>query len=181
MNHTDGAHKLLSVCLSELRDHHPVCSINVCGDLNTRSDNESIVSLLAQFSQDFSLQKVELGHNTYHHFTNGRKSGSELDGVLYSEDFGDESLVKVYCNLTEPLVDSHHDLIVTTFSRKSISDDSIDSGYYLFEDIVLVNIAIVLIERSGVRLKAGLFTPIILVIFVRVTVLVLAHGGGHLR
>ena len=52
---------------------------------------------------------------------------------------------------------------------------------YLLEDVVLVNVAIVLIERSGVGLKAGLFTPIVFVIFVRVTVIVLAHGGGHLR
>ena len=66
---------------------------------------------------------MSLGRNTYHHFTNGRKSDSELDGILHTGVPGTEQLTGLHCGLLEPLMESHHDAILSSFSLESVGTE----------------------------------------------------------
>ena len=63
------------------------------------------------------LCKMIIPHMTYHHFTGGGKSDSDLDVVLYGGCAGvSEYLVDIVCELQHPLMFSHHDIIISTCS-----------------------------------------------------------------
>ena len=64
----------LKNCLEELRDTYPDCLFFLRGDSNVNTKNKSRVSLLTQLMDDFSLKKVFIPHNTYHHFV--------MDGLI---------------------------------------------------------------------------------------------------
>ena len=59
------------------------------------------------------FKKLTLNHKTYHHFLGGGLFDSEIDVILYSED-ANETLEKIICQNDNPMIDSHHDLIVSS-------------------------------------------------------------------
>ena len=56
-------------------------------------------------------------HPTYHHFLGDGVFDSQLDVILYtSSPLSSESVTEIVCKLENPLVHSHHDLILSRFS-----------------------------------------------------------------
>ena len=76
--------------------------------------------------------RVAIGHHTYHHFTGGGTSDSDLDIILYGGHEGaSEALVDIVCELEHPLMSSHHDLIVSTCSLPPLLQESSDQTSYI--------------------------------------------------
>ena len=102
-------------CLEELRDTYPDCLIFIRGDSNVNRKNKSRVSLLTQLMSDFTLKKVDIPHNTYHHFVGDGQFDSSIDVLLHSDDKQtEEKVFKIICKHENPLVLSHHDIILST-------------------------------------------------------------------
>ena len=97
------------------------CPVYLRGDFNVNPKNITRVNLLQQFLVKFSLSSLEFGHSTHHHFTGEGKSDSQLDLILFSGPVAQsESLVSIMCSLANPLVNSNHDLVLSSFSSPSV-------------------------------------------------------------
>ena len=93
------------------------CPIFIRGDGNSSSKNTSRSVLLNHLITQHSLQKLPIKHNTYHHFIGNGLFDSDLDIVLFSNLPGcSESLSDIICKNSNPLIDSHHDIVVSSFS-----------------------------------------------------------------
>ena len=100
-----------------MEEHNGHIAVFVRGDLNSSSKNKTRASFLSAFVNKMELSKVIIPHMTYHHFTNGRESDSDLDVILYGGHHSvSECLVDIVCELKHPLMFSHHDLIISKFS-----------------------------------------------------------------
>ena len=103
------------------------CPIFIRGDANCNPRNLHRTSLLKHFCSKNKLTSIDFGHPSHHHFTGGGISDTQLDVLLYQQCAAPpESLTNVVCSLEHPLVDSAHDLIVSSCSippRKSIPQD----------------------------------------------------------
>ena len=72
----------LDVLLDEIyKLHDGQCPVSVRGDANSSSKN----ALLKDFLPKQNLQRVHIGHPTYHHFLGGGQFDSDLDILLHSE------------------------------------------------------------------------------------------------
>jgi hypothetical protein len=68
-----------------------------------------------------ALTLLQLSHKSYHHFLGNGLSDSELDVLLLSyQDGVTETIDKIEYSLDNPMVDSHHDLLVSTMSIPSL-------------------------------------------------------------
>ena len=107
----------LKVCVEALQHRFPNSPLFIRGDANSSRTNNSRNLLLTTFCKEYNLNRVPVGHNTYHHFMGQGKSDSELDVLLYSNIIGvEESLLTLHCKHDHFLLDSHHDLLVSTCS-----------------------------------------------------------------
>ena len=62
------------------------------------------------------LHCIPIDHCTYHHFQGNGDSDSHLDKLLYSSDSTlPEKVLKIICKLDNPLIESHHDIIISSF------------------------------------------------------------------
>ena len=106
----------LTAVMESLAEDYPNTPVYIRGDANVNPNNHSRVQLLSSFSSQFHLSSLDLGHPTYHHFMGGGVSDSQLDVILHKAppDLA-ESLVKIVCGKENPLISSHHDLIISTF------------------------------------------------------------------
>ena len=90
--------------------------VYVRGDANVNPKHPSRPTIFAQFLSKHSLTSLNLHHNTHHHFMGGGSSDAQLDLLLYRGPPAlSESLVSITCRLENPLIHSHHDLIVSAF------------------------------------------------------------------
>ena len=128
--------KYVSV-LSQLKEHVDAIRIEypgvphfVRGDANSNSKNTMRHNLLSHFSGEYSFERIPLHHPSYHHFVGDGLFDSEIDVILVhaSVDSASEVLLQIICKLENPLIDSHHDIILSccTLSSKIIHAD--DSG-----------------------------------------------------
>ena len=107
----------LDNCLEELLDQYDDLQIFIRGDANVNPKNRSRSSLLEHFLSKFSLLKAQTGHPTYHHFMGMGIFDSQLDVILHpNSPHSSETVTEVVCKFDNPLVQSHHDLILSTFS-----------------------------------------------------------------
>ena len=107
----------LSAVLESLEEDHPGTPVYVRGDANVNPSNLPRVQLLWTLQSQFSLQSLALNHPTHHHFMGEGRSDSQLDVLLYpSSPHPPEKLLQVVCGKENPLVTSHHDLIISNFS-----------------------------------------------------------------
>ena len=69
--------------------------------------------LLNHFINSNSFSPVDIPHTTYHHFI-----GNGLyDRIFHSQHLvSPEQLSKIYCKLVNPLIESHHDILISTLS-----------------------------------------------------------------
>ena len=107
----------LSTSLDFYRTKYPASSIYLRGDFNISRNNTHRNGLLDCFMNVEGLYEVPINHTTYHHFRGGGSSDSHLDKLLLyqvpSSPSTSEALQNVFCNLQEPLVESHHDIIMS--------------------------------------------------------------------
>ena len=106
---------LTAVLEHVLEDHHDV-PVYVRGDANVNPSNLPRVQLFSSILSQFSLKNLPLLHPTHHHFTGDGDSDSQLDVLLFrGVPEQAESLLSVVCGKENPLISSHHDLVVSTF------------------------------------------------------------------
>ena len=105
----------LGNCIEELLDKHPDATIFIRGDANVNPNNTVRCKILKRFCEQWNLVSSTILHPTYHHFTGNGASDSLLDILLHSET-ATEDLTQIICKLTNPLVTSHHDALVSSFS-----------------------------------------------------------------
>ena len=72
--------------------------------------------MLSSFILRLELSKVVIEHLTYHHFTGSGDSDSDLDQLLHGGFDASECLDDVICELQNPLMFSHHDILISTCS-----------------------------------------------------------------
>ena len=78
------------------------------------------------------ISKVNIDHPTYQHFTGGGSSDSDLDVLLYGGGEGvSEHLVDVQCKFLNPLMFSHHDLIVSNCFVPQSHTETIDMSKHI--------------------------------------------------
>ena len=107
----------LEICLQDLLNQHPGAQIFVRGDANVNAKNTKRVALLQTLINKFSLNNVPISHKTYHHFTGGGAFDSNVDVLLHSTTVQPpESIVRIICKNDNPLVRSHHDIILSSFT-----------------------------------------------------------------
>ena len=75
------------------------------------------VRLLTNLLTQFNLNSLALNHPTHHHFMGKGVSDSQLDVLLYpSAPHPPEALVTILCSKENPLITSHHDMVISSFS-----------------------------------------------------------------
>ena len=105
---------VLDNCMEEINENF-ACPIYLRGDFNVNPKNLSRVSILKSFCTKFSLSSIDFGHPSHHHFMGNGASDAQLDLLLYSGPPGQaEIFSSITCSLINPLVNSHHDLIVSS-------------------------------------------------------------------
>ena len=111
----------LKVSLEELNQQFPHSIIFLRGDANSSKSNPRRNSIFQSFCNDLNLVRVDVGHNTYHHFTGNGSHDSELDVLLYSNHVSvEEQLIDLHCQLHDPRIDSHHDLLLSSCTFPSL-------------------------------------------------------------
>ena len=109
---------MLSIQIEDLQEQHgDDCPIFIRGDANASSKNPTRAPIFQQFLLQYKLHRVRIDHNTYHHFVGNGEFDSDLDVILLSNlATTSERVNDILCKNVNPLVNSHHDLIVSSFS-----------------------------------------------------------------
>ena len=106
----------LSQCIDELADIHDDAPVYLRGDFNVSNKNLKRSDMLNHFCSEHRLSQVPIPHPTYHHFVGNGLSDSHLDKLLFSRSLiFPEVLETLHCKLSNPLVDSQHDIIVSSW------------------------------------------------------------------
>ena len=110
----------LDVCIKDLKEEYSNSQIYLRGDFNVSKTNLGRTSLLNHLCASHGLAQVQVDHPTYHHFVGKGSSDSHLDRLLYPKSSQHpENLISILCRNKEPLIYSHHDLLVSEFSLAS--------------------------------------------------------------
>ena len=111
----------LTAVLDSLLEDHLGVPVFIRGDCNVNPNNLPRVQLLTSFQTKYSLKNLPLNHPTHHHFMGNGESDSQLDIIMYSDTpHSEESLDQVICGKENPLVTSHHDVVVSTFPSSTV-------------------------------------------------------------
>ena len=101
--------------LHDMTSKYPEHCIFLRGDANVNQKNTTRLRVLNSLCSKFNLQRKELKHNTYHHFTGEGQSDSELDVLIFTPP-ATETLLKIFCRLDDPNPTSHHDALLSSFT-----------------------------------------------------------------
>ena len=104
-------------------DKYPDSFLFVRGDANAcilaRNHNRRD-ELFKYFADENNFYSLPIIHKSYHHFMNEGRSDSNIDVIMGCKvsseglsHLSSESLTKVICGKTNPLVDSSHDVLVS--------------------------------------------------------------------
>ena len=104
----------LDNCIQDMTAKHPETLIFIRGDANVNRKDRARNSLLSKLCQDWDLKMVDIPHPTYHHFTGDGASDSHLDVLIHSTA-ASEQLSSIFCKLEDPLITSHHDILLSSF------------------------------------------------------------------
>ena len=83
------------------------------GDFNVNGKNVKRLNLFNHFIEVENFREVSIPHPTYHHFVGAGASDSNLDKILYSMNAYPEEVYQILCSNDDPLIDSHHDIILS--------------------------------------------------------------------
>ena len=112
----------LDLCIDKLRDQHPEIQFFLRGDFNVNENNIQRINLLQHFCDAQLLNIVPINHKTYHHFMGNGLSDSHLDKLLFSSGAcNPEKLSKIICKKSNPLIGSHHDMLVSEWNLPPVS------------------------------------------------------------
>ena len=103
----------LSSALHDLSFLHPGTPVYLRGDFNVSNNNKKRRALLDRFMESEGLTETIICHPTYHHFMGSGSGDSHLDKVLYSSNAPIEIIHTIVCKNENPLVESHHDIILS--------------------------------------------------------------------
>lgn len=114
----------LSMVMDELHDAHPAAQFYLRGDFNASLRNTKRSDLLSHFCNEKNLLDVPIHHPTYHHFLGNGQSDSYLDKLLYPKAaLYPEVLLDIHCKLSNPLINSHHDMIFSSWSLPHVEEE----------------------------------------------------------
>ena len=120
----------LSLFLEEMQEKYPGAEMFLRGDFNVNENNIRRNRLLEHFCIDHLLKVVPNDHKTYHHFIGQGKSDSFLDKILHSSEKNvPEKISEIICKLENPLINSHHDLIISTFELPPSATEECSSNF----------------------------------------------------
>ena len=103
----------LDGCLDDLSVKYPGSAIFVKGDANVNGGDKNRNAMLKKLCRDWDLVRLDLEHNSYHHFLGNGNSDSQLDVLLRTKNHS-EVLNKIFCKHDDPRVSSHHDALLST-------------------------------------------------------------------
>ena len=106
----------LEAHIEELRSTFPSAPHFMRGDANSNPNNISRFNLFTHFYTSLLFSRIPLQHPTYHHFMGNGCFDSEIDVLLVYGNDVSESVTNIVCKLDSPLVDSHHDIILSVCS-----------------------------------------------------------------
>ena len=119
----------MRINIEELQAKLASADVFVRGDCNSSRTNSKGHRIFSKFCSDLSLARVQLHHNSYHHFPGHGSSDSELDVLLYSKGEGiSEQLLNIVCKHHTPQVESHHDLLLSLCSVLPVQTPSKDKS-----------------------------------------------------
>ena len=149
----------LSLVMDEMSDEHPDAPIYLRGDFNVSQTNPKRTQLLTHFCSQHHLTEVPIPKPTYHHFLGGGKSDSFLDKILFSKSVSHfETLQTIECSLSNPLINSHHDLLISKFEiLHCAAVDSTDEN--VTAPLVINNRVKVLWSDDGIEAYQALVLP----------------------
>ena len=104
----------LRLLVEELQELHPDCHIYLRGDSNVNPNNRDRAIIFSDFLTNLNLLSVPIPHKTYHHFVGEGLYDSNIDVLLHSKNVEPEHLDTVICKFDNQLVESHHDIILST-------------------------------------------------------------------
>ena len=107
----------LDSCLSDIVSTYDDPIIFIRGDANVNPKNKSRVNVFKHLVEKYNFAMLDLSHPTYHHFLGQGEFDSPLDVILHvKHDQVSETVRSIVCKLEHPLIQSHHDLIISSFS-----------------------------------------------------------------
>ena len=126
----------LQATIDNIVEKYPDSLLFVRGDANAcfpaRNQNKRD-ELFQYFVDENNFNSLPINHKSYHHFMNEGRPDSNIDvimGCTVSSEgcshLSSESLTKVICGKTNPLVDSSHDILVSTLKlpKQPLLDDT---------------------------------------------------------
>ena len=117
----------LEICIHELRELYPSYPIFIRGDANANFNHKPRNNIFNHYVDKNNFKRVFLNHTSYHHFTGNGASDSELDVILHTMDTH-ENVERIECKEENPLIDSHHDIVVSAFSLSDSPNDPPDDS-----------------------------------------------------
>ena len=113
----------LQTTIDKVAEKHPEAEVYVRGDVNASLDQRNRRDeLFKYFVEENKFSPLKLNHKTYHHFTNNGRSDSNIDIImsckLSSEGpsyLNNETLQSIFCGKSNPMIDSSHDAILSSF------------------------------------------------------------------
>ena len=155
----------LNNCISELHEKYPEANLYLRGDFNVNKSNFLRVGLLNFLCDSNGLEAVDIDHQTYHHFQGNGASDSCLDYLLYcKESPSPEKLIRIHCKLDNPLIESHHDVLVSSIELLRRPQAQSDESGNISAPKVLNNRSKVIWSESGIHQYRESVTPKLLLI-----------------
>ena len=152
----------LKTNIIDLQLQFPNSAIFIRGDANSSKTNPRRSSIFHSFCKDLNLLRVDINHNTYHHFVGNGGSDSELDVLLYSDqDFVKECLLSLHCQHQDPRVDSHHDLLVSSSSIALNNSKTVDKSDNITAPRVENNRQKIIWSDGGIAMFEGIVSVIL--------------------
>ena len=110
----------LTAVLESVQEEYHGLPVYIRGDANVNPSNIVRSHLFSNFLSQFDLNNLSLHHPTHHHFMGDGESDSQLDVLLFSGKPAEaESLLSIVCGKENPLISSHHDMVVSTIHCSS--------------------------------------------------------------
>ena len=104
----------LEVTLNMINEDY-ACPIYIRGDCNVNPKNKARAATFKHFCEKHKLSSVDLQHPTHHHFLGDGLYDAQLDLLLYAGPPEQaEAKKNIICKLDNPLVESHHDVIISS-------------------------------------------------------------------
>ena len=106
----------LTVFLEDHLENNPEHIVYIRGDSNVNKNHKDRMRIMKHFMNTLNLMPAPIEHRTYHHFLGNGLFDSNIDVLLRSKSCLDESIREIFCRYEYPIIESHHDLILSSFT-----------------------------------------------------------------